>query len=60
MGSILVRPDQVRLGFVMFLLFLSTFYLLTSRNVVVRALQALTDIRPPFPTPWGKNRKFLK
>ena len=26
--------------------------------MVVRALQALTDIRPPFPTPWGKESKI--
>jgi len=26
--------------------------------VVVRALQALTDINPPFPTPWGKKSKI--
>ena len=26
--------------------------------MVVRALQALTDIKPPFPTPWGKESKI--
>ena len=35
-----------------------TILFITSRNVVVRALQALTDIKPPFPTPWGKESKI--
>ena len=38
----------------------SILYYYTSRNVVVRALQALTDIKLPFPTPWEKESKIPK